>query len=774
MPNSKIVKSKTLWGAFFAALFVGVYLAACGGGGGGGSPAVGGAAVPAPAPAPVTAGAPIAFSAPPADAGGGQVIVNVPNGTAGALIVNAGDPVVITSNITTLDGPNTATTATPTSITVTATLPPTLPPTITGSVSSVGGILPSPGCTTTTTGTAGAITLPKSTVDMDTVPSRFAGVAPLAVFFDATGATATATTRPFHDIEYRWDFGDKDGAGALNKSPPLTGATTWANGSRSGVSKRNEATGPVAAHVFETPGIYIVNLTVTDGTNTTSNSCIQIAVTDPDQVFSDSNTTCVAATSLPVAGAGGCPSGADVRQEPNFTTALGFIAGTKKRLLFKRGDSFTAAGNGNMVVTGPGIIGAYGTGALPKITASVDGITLFQPSTNSTPNSTSNLKDWRIMDLELTGGDGTFTGVDAINPGGGINQVTVLRVYAHHVNSGVRLNAPTLNFHNSTGFPGHTLFDQMVIVDSTTNNITGFSAALSVFASATRFMMLGNSFDNNSGGEHTVRLPYIGKGVVSNNTFQGQPPTKAAFTLRSSVFGSTGVEGGIGTQYVVVSDNKFIDAVGSDFITYYGPQGAVDERVVDVITERNLYLAGGGPVSGTQVGLALVGHEHTIRNNLFNTSGGRAHLAIKILDLTVISDQIRVYNNTMYSADTDIDFIGVRVDPAETNVTVKNNLGYAPNDTQHFMVSCGGSPSFALCPTLTAANNSTNTDVLSTNPNFTATPPVATTDWRPTAGYAIGTNNACGGAPCATSVPVWSDFFRVDQPAARDLGAVVH
>src|SRR5262245_45132397 len=74
---------------------------------------------------------------------------------------------------------------------------------------------------------AGAVTVQLS-------PSRTNGVAPLAVFFDATGTTATSTTRPFHDLDYTWTFGD-----------PASGSR-----STSGRSK-NQAKGAVAAHVFE-------------------------------------------------------------------------------------------------------------------------------------------------------------------------------------------------------------------------------------------------------------------------------------------------------------------------------------------------------------------------------------------------------------------------------------------------------------------------------------------------------------------------------------------
>jgi hypothetical protein len=120
------------------------------------------------------------------------------------------------------------------------------------------------GCVNSETGESGVFTLINAT-------SRVTGVAPLSVFFDASGTKAKYTTLPFHELEYQWEFGDKTGA-VLNLSPPLTGTSTWNTGSRASVSNRDLATGPVTAHVFETPGTYFVTLNVTDGTNSVSNS----------------------------------------------------------------------------------------------------------------------------------------------------------------------------------------------------------------------------------------------------------------------------------------------------------------------------------------------------------------------------------------------------------------------------------------------------------------------------------------------------------------------
>jgi len=604
----------------------------------------------------------------------------------------------------------------------------------------VGGTVA--GCNTTNTG---------SPITLANVASRVSGVAPLAVFFDATGTThGAASIRPFRDLEYQWNFGDT-----------AVGSATWGHGSRAGVSKRGEATGPVTAHVYETPGTYIVKLTALDGVaaNTVSNACVQIAVTDPNTVFSGTNTICIASGSLPVAGIGGCPAGAAVAQESNFAALVSTFALSGKRVLLRRGDIFTAATPGVIGGTGPGILGAYGTGANPQVRASANTV-LLKPSTALTPGRA----DWRIVDLEFDG-NGNASSI-AIYPDGGIDQLTILRVYAQRVTNAFFFNTSILNYSNISR-PGHTLWDQLAIVDSRTTNITGVSAALSIYASARRFMLLGNDLNNNGGGEHTVRLPSIVRGVISNNLLQGQPAAKHAFTLRAAVHGSAGVEEGLDTQYVVVSDNKFIGATGAAQTTMYGPQASTaDERVADTITERNWYVAGGG-ANGTQVALQLLAHrEQTIRNNLFDTSGGKAHGGIIVSKYgSIVPDQIRIYHNTFFSSDVDNDFLAVSIASANvTNVIVQNNLGYSPLDTQSWMMDCAGASSLGACAGLTASNNSTNLQVRNDPPGFTI-PPLTTTDWKPTAGYAIGSG---------TAVPVWSDFFLVVPPAARDLGAVVH
>lgn len=80
-------------------------------------------------------------------------------------------------------------------------------------------------------------------IQTDISISRTSGVAPLSVLFDTSKTTAVNTERPFHELDYFWEFGDPENG-------------TWVV---SGLSK-NVDKGPLAAHVFEMPGTYTITL----------------------------------------------------------------------------------------------------------------------------------------------------------------------------------------------------------------------------------------------------------------------------------------------------------------------------------------------------------------------------------------------------------------------------------------------------------------------------------------------------------------------------------
>ena len=612
-------------------------------------------------------------------------------------------------------------------------------------------------------------------------PSRSSGAAPLVVFFDATSTIATLTTRPFHELEYRWDFGDKTGT-VPNLSPPLVGTSTWNTGSRAGVSSRNKSLGPMSAHVYETPGIYRVSLEVTDGTNTVANQCTQIEVLDPNEVFSGRKTICIGATSLPVQGVGGCPAGALTVQQPNFSTAISSYALTGKRVLFKRGDTFTATGHpsganevgGQVLVTGPGIIGAYGTGPKPIITGTFNGTSLSMSSA-----TTAGISDWRVMDLDFYGNGGYAT--RAVNFDGGIDQVTLLRLTSRNQQTAFGNYDDTLEYYNNSAnssWHGHTLWDQMAVVDCTDTDpalyATSGTFSTGTFMGGRRMFFSGNSIDLNGQNEgttvhHVSRFWYLYKSIVSNNLLQHSgsmqstiklhaPTWSAGAPLSSTIYNTnTGI-----TKLNIISDNKLVAAY-SPWMTALGPQGpGYDERVSDIVVERNMYIGN----TYTSVPQVTRASNITFRNNIVTSIGNADNTTLVMIDLEagqpVPSSNIWIFNNTLYKSGTGsndaqgFNFAFIQ-NAAVSNVTIRNNLGYAPSMTNSAVYADTSGISG-----LVADHNSTGVQINNSSPQFNTTSP----DWKLLAGsYAIN-----GGA----TVPVWSDFYgnRRPQNSAIDIGAV--
>lgn len=580
-------------------------------------------------------------------------------------------------------------------------------------------------------------------IALSLVPARTSGVAPLAVFFDASATTdAGITTRPFHDLEYTWNFGDSS-------------AGTWANGAWPGVSSKNSATGPVAAHVFETPGTYTVSVTAFDGTHTATTNTT-ITVQDPNTVFAGTNTICVGAATSPVAGAGGCPAGADVAHEPRFAAAINSYARPGKRVLFKRGDKFDATSSALINSTGPGIVGAFGAGAAPVVQTKGSG---FDPFLVLSSSTTQKIKDWRIMDLAF---DGLSKPIWGISAGGGMNQVTILRVKVQNVNSGFNFGDSILTWWNAHGHSGHTLWDQLAIVDSSVRHVFGGHGGCASYISAERFSFLGNVLDDSSEAEHILRLPQVYRGVISNNTLSHPAASKHVVKLHGptwengkppvDLLGTNGY-----SEKIVISENQLINGAPNtavDWTVSIAPQNAQsDERVRNLIIERNWF---DGTNSNQQIALILSATEATVRNNICTLPGSNTCIAFYQRGIEPAPANMRVYNNTMYSSSTG-SFTGVTIDSASTNVTVRNNLGSAPSASSRAMIA--GTGASGLIQSGNLLNNSPSA-------LFVNTMPKNPEDFR----LKSGTNPA---RDTGTSVPVFSDFFRTLRPQGSriDIGA---
>lgn len=646
--------------------------------------------------------------------------------------------IIVISGTTSYNGTFTVVSATATTFVITA---PFVANDATGVWIAGGGVIA--GCTTT--GATGVIGLPAMTA----VASRFTGVAPLSVFFDAA-ATTGAVAQPFHEMLYTWNFGDP-------------GSGNWAYGSRAGSSSRNAATGAVAAHVYETPGTYTVSLSVTDGTNTVTNNCIQIAVQDPNVVFAGANTRCYTQGAV---SAGACPGGGteilNSSADPRSIVAADLAAG--KRLLFARGQTWTTAiGQVSLNKDGPWTIGAYGAGAKPVFRRGAGSVILGVGLAGVV------LRDARVMDLQLE--DDATNNIVAVNSGQCFDQLTFLRIDVRNTAfgwSGFNWNSGPVK-----------IWDQLSIVDSTVDTLQA-GGGNAMFLTATRMAILGNSLDNAGGGEHNFRSMYFDKFVLSNNTFSRPAAAKANITLRAPDW--VAIPAGSQdpypdntySQYAVVSDNQSIGFAGVNQPVNTSVDGAHDARTRHIVFERNWQHSYPGTGGGFNA-IRFNSDFSTIRNNVIDLSGiaTTGDVCIDVRNNGGTSPDPTnnwIYNNTCYSttAYTGVTFpiTGVSLTATAINTTVKNNLLYSPNAAALAVnvVRDSGAGTIGASGTF---GNSSNAQAISGPVTFTSLAlPLTPAGAKPTAGYVIG-----GGIAVPGEIV---DFFLVTQPATPDIGAVLH
>jgi hypothetical protein len=490
---------------------------------------------------------------------------------------------------------------------------------------------------------------------------------------------------------------------------------------------------------------------------------VQITVQDPEAIFA-TNTVCFSTSGNFI----GCPTNSAQVITSDFATAINTFKLTKKRLLFRAGETFPSSSKAVLNVDGPGIIGKFGIGAAPKlITSAPDAF--FYLSNRSTPT----IKDWRVMDLELDGQNGPALGIVG---DGGINQVTILRANIHNVDTGLLFSEDLLNNHNSNpSYRGHILWDQLAIVDTQVNTINAGVAAgglIGVYISATRHTLMGSTIDPNGGGEHAVRHPYVDRGVISHNLMQNPPANKHCWTLRGADQAQTTSLVGLGmaTQKVVASENTFYNVLSAWSVTVAPQNSDTDERIQDVILERNYWLAGGTAV---EYALMTAGPTQrlTVRNNIFNMTGSAswsggivANGGSNVIPTPPASTGHAFYNNTLYRSDSTSEIAFILLGSNANTYDLKNNLAYAP--------SAGGTIAFisgAIDSGLSTGGNTSDAQIKNNNPLFSTIPTTAkqlvSTDFKITStSYAIDSG---------VYVPVFDDATTTTRTGTYDKGAVL-
>jgi len=459
-----------------------------------------------------------------------------------------------------------------------------------------------------------------------TTASRTSGVAPLAVFFDTVGygsGVIQPSNNDFSVQHYEWDFGDDASA-------------TWSTNGKS----KNRAKGYLATHVYENPGVYNVCLSVTDAAGVVHKYEQSI------RVSAFSGTTYYISSS---SGSDNNDGLSPQRPFRSYGKAIS-VAGSYRRILFKRGDSWTIGGSQVIGSSGPGIIGAYGSGPDPVIYV-----------TGERGAFDMRGDDWRIMDMKLVG-PGSSSQVAGIE-GSGLTRFLALRVDVSRFRVGI-----------AYGWTGAQQHNENVIADcDVSRNVINNG-----YVGGKRIAVLGSNFSSPD-VSHCLRVWHIRKGVISNNTLHNPGGDRLALKFHNEVALSLP-----DSQHAVISDNSFR---GHAYVVSIAPQWwGGDERIEQVIFERNELLA----MSDTFLSLLIEAQQVTVRNNVCLGDGtGPYYKGISVSNSVAPgSARHKVVNNTIYRGESAKEFTGIEVSGGDC--IVRNNLASAPATSWVVFISGGG------------------------------------------------------------------------------------
>ena len=473
----------------------------------------------------------------------------------------------------------------------------------------------------------------------------------------------------------------------------------------------------------------------------------------------------------------------------SFNTALSSSHfGSGKRVLFKCGDTFS--GDNVTLTATTASIGAYG---------SCEGTQTNQPIFSDTTGGNPQLKinagsgDIRISDIYFNGH----------NAGGSDHGAVTTQAF---VTQDIPYQVTLWNLQATGDSFGYSWTEgaQWGLIGTTTLNATGIAVFVNQDENNPAQMqgtipninyqaLLGN-FVNGVGaaggsgaGIEAMRTSACRMCVFENNTIQNANTGGGVFKLHngntyqscgggatggscqvpctiSSTFATTSCWTGVYTELIEISDNLFTGNSGAILSDIAPQNGTVDERLRNIVIERNLYSASTSAWGGEL--LMLGGANITLRDNVFYMPAASSTLYAALGAqfaqrgsgnlLTVQYNE--AYNNTCYAPNSEqgqtcigFDTTGARSAPS-INSVAKNNLFYVPSRATGPTVDNTGSGNTVSNNTATVTNNPDFTDG---SGSFSLI-----SDFKPTANYFS-----------TRSVPVWYDALGV--LAVRYLGPLV-
>ncbi|MEE9386210.1 MAG: PKD domain-containing protein, partial [Nannocystaceae bacterium] len=498
-------------------------------------------------------------------------------------------------------------------------------------------------------------------ISVDVETNRVSGIAPLAVFFDATGTTHTdASIEPFLDLHYQWYFHD---------SSPTSGGA-WEYSCKS----KQVASGPMSAHVFDDPGEYTVRLAVRDRAGNVTSTTIDIRVTSPEAV----ETYCVAdiesggdfsGCPLDADGDGMCEDASRCIATDDVLVALSGKLGGGKRVLFRRGDVFAAATLGLWVQGDGGVIGAFGDNAEARP------IWQYRSTANDTITALhfSGASDWRFMDIDIVGDPNSANSVAAFDMADCENVLLY------------RLGTRTWRgFGMATHFGPSTRFSENIfIVDVAYSEQFKPGGGWAAFLELEKSAVMGLLLEDTSAGEGGYRSMHSRKFLLQHSRIQRPAPFKQNISIRSCDSEPESYDdmctAGLPTEELIISDNVLIATEGSGAMNV--PPGPHRRYII----ERNFVHNDTTVTSDYLIGFLLAEIDGlAFRNNIVDLTvddtGGR--------DVYMISggSALEVYNNTLHWRNEG----GLATLCSLEGGTCSNNLLYAPGADRYNVLEGDG------------------------------------------------------------------------------------
>jgi hypothetical protein len=478
---------------------------------------------------------------------------------------------------------------------------------------------------------------------------------------------------------------------------------------------------------------------------------IQITVTDPNTVYSGTNTVCVCDTANE--DFTGAPTGARQVTTDDLSDVNQYL-GDGVRLLLHRGSSWTFGGFSWTDDSGPTTIGAFGTGTGEDdlgIYSNAPEITLTGSIMSF--NTFADQQDLRIMDLKLR------------DPTNNVESIGV----AHNIKDFLLFRVDLEGF-NTSGW----VYNRQSVTDVVERvgivQCRATDGQYGGYCMGEQLAVMGCYFYD-AQWTHTLRITQAYHAVVQHNKLsgssvvddRGRHELKLHGPSEDEIGGSGNLDYSHRTEQVVISDNVF--GCTGPYSCAVGPQNAeLEENLSDIIIERNWLISDLGtlaPSWRTAVPIQVWGRYYTIRNNIIDIPIANESIAFTGINVeqrgiehTPLEHEI--YHNTIYNRDDSCPaYRGVYISSEAVDCVVRNNVASFPNSgvvDADVLIDNG---------TDTIAGNNVDTD----SPDWIDPDNVAplSRDFTPQPGSPL----VDGG----TTVTVWDDFDLNSRTGTFDLGA---